>query len=377
MARKNRRTGRICRAMAFWLALGGLMASEYHGTVVTSGIPVPGATVTATRESEKQVTTTDEKGVFRFPSLADGAWGIQVEMLGFETAKRDVGVAPDAPGGSWSLKLFSDAEASAALAPKLAPAEAASTAPAARPAPAASTETNRQATNAPAGRGFPNMPGPGGFGFPGRGGPDQQGGRGGANQQGGRGGQQQTGQNNLAFQQLGVNQSADRSLFSQDGLLSSDQAAELAPSANEAVVVQGSMSSAMGLPGMGDFGPFGGRGGIGGPDMMMGGRGMDMGMGMDGAAGTGMPGMAGGLGADQQGQTANAGGGRGGPGGGDMGGGGGRGGGGCGSVAVPEAAVPEAAVPEAAVPAAASAADRMAAAAVAEPADAALLPGWA
>jgi hypothetical protein len=102
--------------------------------------------------------------------------------------------------------------------------------------------------------------------------------------------------------------------------------AELAPSASQSYVVQGSMSSAMGFAPQNDFGGFGGRGGMGGPDMMgagMGGLGGMGGSGTDDSAGTGG---ASGMGAGG-GQTAGmgAGGGRGGAGGGA--GGGGRGGG--------------------------------------------------
>ena len=70
-------------------------------------LPVPGATITATMDAKKAVTTTDDQGVYTFPDLDEGVWKMQVEMLGFETVTRDIAVAPDAPSPAWDLKLLS------------------------------------------------------------------------------------------------------------------------------------------------------------------------------------------------------------------------------------------------------------------------------
>src|SRR6516164_6979051 len=88
------------------LASAALMASEHHGTVKSGGLPVPGATVTASLGAQKLVTTTDELGGYEFSDLADGIWTIQIQMLGFETLTREVGIAPDAPNPEWTLKLL-------------------------------------------------------------------------------------------------------------------------------------------------------------------------------------------------------------------------------------------------------------------------------
>ena len=85
-----------------------------------------------------------------------------------------------------------------------------------------------------------------------------------------------------------MNQSADVSVFGQEGALSNEQASDLQQSANQAMVIQGSESTAIGLPGANDWGGFG-RGGMGGPDGMMGGPGG--GMGGIGGPGGGMMGM--------------------------------------------------------------------------------------
>jgi len=294
---------------AGWLAVAGLYAAQHHGVVTSGRFAVPGATVTAVQGDTKVVTTTDATGAYTFADLSDGVWTIQVEMLGFETAKRETGIAPGAPNAQWTLRFLSEAETAAAVSGKTGPAAVpAATPPAppvtpAPPAPAAPLAANNaQARNSVQQRG---------------------GGRGATNQaanQGGRGGLSAQD----PFRQVGVNQSADVSIFGQEGALSNEQTNELQQSANQSMVIQGSESTAMGLPGQNDWGPFGGRGGPGGPDGMMG-----MGPGMEGT-----PGMGGMPGAGPDGQIATGdqtaamglAGGRGGPGGGDAAGGGGRGG---------------------------------------------------
>src|ERR1035441_3043994 len=80
-----------------WLAVPGLArASEYHGQVTFSGLPLPGTTVTvtATQGDKKAVATTDDQGLFTFANLADGTWTVTLEMTGFETLKQDVAIVP-------------------------------------------------------------------------------------------------------------------------------------------------------------------------------------------------------------------------------------------------------------------------------------------
>jgi len=93
------------------------MASEYHGSVITGGLPIPGVTITAAQADKKVVTTTDERGQFAFVELADGTWTLEVEMLGFAKLTREVGVAPAAPPPQFSLKILSEAELLATLEP--------------------------------------------------------------------------------------------------------------------------------------------------------------------------------------------------------------------------------------------------------------------
>src|SRR5436190_14344618 len=97
----------LMRFLAVCMALKGLMAAEHHGIVKSGGLPVPGATVTATKGDEKRTTTTDETGRYAFPELADGAWKIEVEMLGFAKLSNEVGIAFNAPAPEWNLKFLS------------------------------------------------------------------------------------------------------------------------------------------------------------------------------------------------------------------------------------------------------------------------------
>ncbi len=117
-----------------YLAPVMVQASEHHGVVKFAGLPVPGATVTATMGDKKMVAVSGPDGVYSFPDLADGVWTLQVEMLCFSPLKMEVAVAPNAPSPEWELKLLPLDEIKAA-APPPAPkaAQPAATVPAATP----------------------------------------------------------------------------------------------------------------------------------------------------------------------------------------------------------------------------------------------------
>jgi hypothetical protein len=115
------------------LAVFTLTASEHHGVVKFGAVPVPGATVTATKDDKKAVAITDESGAYLFPDLEDGVWKVTVEMQTFATQSKEIGVAGGAPGAEWDLKMQSIDE--------IKPAQQAPTpAPAATP-PASGTTT--------------------------------------------------------------------------------------------------------------------------------------------------------------------------------------------------------------------------------------------
>ena len=61
--------------VVFLLAMGQpatLLAADYFGQVTFNGLPVPGATVTATKASTKASVTTNEDGIYHLANLADG-----------------------------------------------------------------------------------------------------------------------------------------------------------------------------------------------------------------------------------------------------------------------------------------------------------------
>jgi hypothetical protein len=126
----------------------GLAAAGHHGEVKFGGLPVPGATVTATKGDQRFVAVTDQQGAYSFPDLADGVWTIQVEMLCFSTVKQEVGVAPDAPSPVWELKVLPLEEIHAETKPTAAPGSASAAQP-----------TAGQQAAAPAGGAQPAKPG--------------------------------------------------------------------------------------------------------------------------------------------------------------------------------------------------------------------------
>jgi hypothetical protein len=80
-------------------------ASELAGRVVFSGLPVPGAIVTATGGDRTVVTSSDEAGAFHFAALEDGPWTVRVEMVGFVTVTRDVVLPMTGPPPVWTLTM--------------------------------------------------------------------------------------------------------------------------------------------------------------------------------------------------------------------------------------------------------------------------------
>jgi hypothetical protein len=66
-----------------------LFGAEHYGYVRSGKKPVPGATVTATLDKYKLVTTTDENGVYVFDIPDRGKWTFQAEMFGFTTAHEE------------------------------------------------------------------------------------------------------------------------------------------------------------------------------------------------------------------------------------------------------------------------------------------------
>ena len=113
--------GFLSRIVLAWLTVTVLCATEHRGAVRFAGLPVPGATVTASQGNTILVAITDQQGVYQFPDLANGIWMLQVEMLCFAPIKRDIDILPDAPSPVWDLKLLplDDIRAVASRAPSI------------------------------------------------------------------------------------------------------------------------------------------------------------------------------------------------------------------------------------------------------------------
>ena len=87
-----------------------LNASEHHGEVTFGGVPVPGATVTATRGEKRIASITDALGVYTFTDMPDGVWTIRVEMAGFATLEGNSSIS------RWELKMLQLSEIRADVA---------------------------------------------------------------------------------------------------------------------------------------------------------------------------------------------------------------------------------------------------------------------
>ena len=96
----------IVLALAWLIAPCVAAASEYRGQVTFGGLPVPGATVTATQGGTKISAVTDDLGQYSFADLKDGKWSIDIEMTGFANESQEVVVEPNATRATWELKLL-------------------------------------------------------------------------------------------------------------------------------------------------------------------------------------------------------------------------------------------------------------------------------
>jgi hypothetical protein len=104
------------------LAVFLLSATEHHGQVKFGGLPVPGATVTATQADKTFTAVTDPQGAYSFPDLSDGTWALQIEMPGFAAFRQQVQVAPDTPASEWNLTMLRLSEMHGVVAPAPQPA---------------------------------------------------------------------------------------------------------------------------------------------------------------------------------------------------------------------------------------------------------------
>ncbi|HUB51982.1 MAG TPA: carboxypeptidase-like regulatory domain-containing protein [Terracidiphilus sp.] len=88
------------------LSAAGAFAREFHGAVTYGGLPLPGATVTATHDGKKLITVTDQSGLYHFDDLADGEWTIEVTMQCFEPVNTHVTIGANVQAGNYEMKLL-------------------------------------------------------------------------------------------------------------------------------------------------------------------------------------------------------------------------------------------------------------------------------
>lgn len=75
--------------LAFLMQAVALAAIQHTGLVRSADQPIPGATVTAVQGGARLTAVTDENG-FYVLDLTPGPWDLEVEVFGFETARRSI-----------------------------------------------------------------------------------------------------------------------------------------------------------------------------------------------------------------------------------------------------------------------------------------------
>src|SRR5207244_938831 len=83
-----------------------LRAADHTGQVTFTGLPVPGATVTATQGTTVVTATSNEEGFYRLTGLAEGVWTVKIEMSGFAPLVKEVTMAEGAPPVTFELTLL-------------------------------------------------------------------------------------------------------------------------------------------------------------------------------------------------------------------------------------------------------------------------------
>ncbi len=104
----------VCAAV--WLTCSALAAaSPYRGRVTFGGLPLPGATITATQGTAALSAVSDASGGFQFGDLADGKWTLDIEMQCFAPVHAEVTVAPNLPPAAYELKLLDPTQIQASV----------------------------------------------------------------------------------------------------------------------------------------------------------------------------------------------------------------------------------------------------------------------
>jgi hypothetical protein len=127
-------------------------ASPYRGVVTFGGLPLPGATVTATQGTTTVTVVSDAAGTFQFDDLADGKWSIDIQMQLFAPVHADVTIAPNLPAAAYELKLLDPAQIQASAQAAKPVAEAPAPVPAVAQGPQTSQTPQAQQAQQPQGK---------------------------------------------------------------------------------------------------------------------------------------------------------------------------------------------------------------------------------
>ena len=71
----------------------------------SEGQAIPGATVKATQSDRILFTVTDANGAFSFDGMTPGAWNLEVDMFGFDRARKEVQIAATPTRIDFTLQL--------------------------------------------------------------------------------------------------------------------------------------------------------------------------------------------------------------------------------------------------------------------------------
>jgi hypothetical protein len=90
-----------------WIGAAAIAAaSPYSGQVTFGGLPLPGATILATRGADRFTVISDQSGRYRFDDLPDGDWSIDISMQCFAPIHAGVTVTASTAPGAWEMKLL-------------------------------------------------------------------------------------------------------------------------------------------------------------------------------------------------------------------------------------------------------------------------------
>jgi hypothetical protein len=103
-------SGHIHAVLRAMLLLAGpgcwLTGADLQGVVRFSGLPVPGASVTASQNGRRVSAVTGVDGLYRITGLGSGSWTVRVEMPCFRAPERTVELSTDPASIDWQMEAL-------------------------------------------------------------------------------------------------------------------------------------------------------------------------------------------------------------------------------------------------------------------------------